>query len=368
MKTFKKILLAFSCLLSLFLMVGCSTLTEEEKEEQRKLKTEYEMIGKEYIQNSLKDKYGQDFEVYNIKVKQSKGSFFHTSSGKYIPSMSAKASYNNQEIDVFASIRDGDRICYDNYQKQEILKDFNDYIYNLYNIKPKITWANLFVDIDDFGESFGMNSLKYNGNIEEYIKTKSKEIDVLLIYDELVDISKLNDSISYLFNNTNKFYILTSSNFNNENANKLMSNNKINHFLPYIKNYLCFKDGEISFIENNLKEHKYFYYMGENEAFDLLHLKNVNIHIDMWKDSVDYMDSYNRVSEWFWAEPDSTFYLKAEHIKNYSLTKKYYIFSKFKDENGNYVLNYEEINNLYSNYIVFDSQNEGWFTICEYNS
>ena len=44
------------------------------------------------------------------------------------------------------------------------------------------------------------------------------------------------------------------------------------------------------------------------------------------------------------------------------------MFSKFKDENGNYVLNYEEINNLYSNYIVFDSQNEGWFTICEYNS
>jgi hypothetical protein len=282
--------------------------------------------------------------------------------------MSAKASYNNQEIDVFASIRDGDRICYDNYQKQEILKDFNDYIYNLYNIKPKITWANLFVDIDDFGESFGMNSLKYNGNIEEYIKTKNKEIDVLLIYDEMIDISKLNDSISYLFNNTNKFYILTSSNFNNENANKLMSNNKINHFLPYIKNYLCFKDGEISFIENNLKEHKYFYYMGENEAFDLLCLKNVNIHIDMWKDSVDYMDSYNRVSEWFWAEPDSTFYLKADYIKNYSLTKKYYIFSKFKDENGNYILNYEEINNLYSNYIVFDSQNEGWFTICEYNS
>ena len=39
----------------------------------------YEMIGKEYIQNSLKDKYGQDFEVYNIKVKQSKGSFFHIS-------------------------------------------------------------------------------------------------------------------------------------------------------------------------------------------------------------------------------------------------------------------------------------------------
>ena len=44
----------------------------------------------------------------------------------------------------------------------------------------------VFIDIDDFGESFGMNSLRYNGNIEEYIKTKNKEIERLTIENRIL--------------------------------------------------------------------------------------------------------------------------------------------------------------------------------------
>ena len=330
------------------------------------LDEEYEIIGKNYIQKTLKDKYGLDFEVYNINVKESKGSLWNISSGKYIPSMSAKASCGDIKIDIFASIREGDEICYDNYQKEEILKDFNNYILSLYKTKPTLIWANIFVDIDKFSENDGMNKIKYDGNIVNYLKSKNKEIDLLLVYEEDVDINNINDSISFLFNTVNKLYVLTSSNFSNENANKLMSNNKIDHFLPYIKNFICLTNEKISFEENNLKEDTYFYYKGTNEAFNSLCLKNVNIHIDMWRDYIDYLDEYSRISKWFWAEPNSTYYLKSEFLKDYSMLKEYYVFSKFKNENGGYVLSYEKIDNLYSDYIVFESTNEGWFMICEH--
>ena len=49
-----------------------------------------------------------------------------------------------------------------------------------------------------------------------------------------------------------------------------------------------------------------------------------------------------------------------------SMLKEYYVFSKFKNENGGYVLSYEKIDNLYSDYIVFESTNEDWFMICEH--
>ena len=369
MKIFKKILLVLSCFLSLFLMVGCSTLTEEEREEQRKLKTEYEVIGKDYIEKSLKNKYGVNFDVYDIDVKQSKGSFFDTDSGYYIPSMTAKASFNNKIIDVFASIRENDSVCYDNYEREDILKDFNAFIYDLYKIKPDILWANIFVDIGNFTENNGMNKIKYSGNIRDYLKAKNKELEIVLIYNNIDCLNVVSDDIVFLFENTNKCFLLnSSSNFKEENIDKIILNNNINHFLPNIKEGLFLKDGKLTFIENNLKENKYFYYLGENENFNSLYLNSVDLHIDMWRDNIEYIDKFNRISEWFWAEPNSTYYLKSKYLKNYDVSKKYYVFSKIKDENNNYILKCEEITSTYFDYIVVENNNFGWFTICEYNN
>ena len=73
-------------------------------------------------------------------------------------------------------------------------------------------------------------------------------------------------------------------------------------------------------------------------------------------------------SEWFWAEPNSTYYLKSKYLKNYDVSKKYYVFSKIKDENNNYILKCEEITSTYFDYIVVENNNFGLFTICEYNN
>ena len=140
---------------------GCS------KEGQKK--AHYISIGVPYMEGYLFEKYGEKLTVENVRVPEFKPRWLYSS--KYMPMVCGDVEINGKTYEVCVEIGET-LVAYDNIQKEEILRDFNEYFSDIVGSEAYYTAImlpenaipnyNYYVP-DDF-----MINEYYDGNIADF--------------------------------------------------------------------------------------------------------------------------------------------------------------------------------------------------------
>lgn len=360
MKKIYKTMILTILSLSLLTLVGCSNkLTPEEKKAQEELRKEYSMIGKTFIEESLQEKYNDEFEVLSVNVLQYHDTLFSLPTGKYTQTMTAKVESNGKRFEVYANIDPENRYCADNYQKNEIKEDFTEYINSFYDVAPYATYERIFKSIGPFDGAYGMNSEYYDGNIEKYLENRGEALSVVLFYNNL-DSFEITDKMNHALNTKGNFYIINAykNSLKNKDAESIIYSYKINDYAPYIKEYFYFKNGESKYVENDLISIKSIMIeknlgLNENDIFPA----DIDFDKNLWKkEIVEHMSKVSRVSDWF-IQKDYDIYFNTSFIKGFNNSKKsYVIFTAYKDSNGEFVYSADYLykHNIAGEYMIIE--------------
>lgn len=374
-------------LLCSLIFTGCSnnnlpfSLSSEEQAYKDSIHEEYDGIARMRIKEALTEKYNEEITITSFDIVANLDYSFGFTSEPYKKVATGKAKIGDDEFDIYLrwdiDNNPANFICCDNREKDEILKDLDEYFTNLYGHKPYAAYYEVFSSLGyEFDKEDGMLQEKYTGNIEDYMNKFSGLIKIAVAYEDLESIF-IADSVdeagevvsnipNSLLKSKNIYIINTFDNsFDIKMLKSIISRSKINEFLPLIKEYVQFERGATKKWENTMTEFAEFTYSGNNTDKNILVDTDCDLDIKKW-DHLPIQDllNYKIVSDWFYApENDSTFYIKEDSLNLQSSKYTVLLCHKSSENSARYL--FDVISSNGSGYLMIEpKQANTWFVIC----
>lgn len=248
----KKIMLKIIAMIIIIFLLGslsgCSNLykaiiTPSRLSKEGQKKAHYISIGVPYMEGYLFEKYGEKLTVENVRVPEFKPRWLYACT--YMPMVCGDVETNGKTYEVCVEIGET-LVAYDNIQKEEILRDFNEYFSDIVDSEAYYTAImlpenaipnyNYYVP-DDF-----MINEYYDGNIADFYvncnhswcKDNKHPVKMMALYRD-ADFDKLPADItnSHMFSNV-ILAITPDRELNQDESTAVLKSGIKSYCLPYI--------------------------------------------------------------------------------------------------------------------------------------
>ncbi len=272
MRTFKVLASAALIMILSITFMGCGSHIIKEKI--------YKEKGKEIAQNYIKDKYGFEGNITNVRVQRENGSILDNSpppTGK----VHVDIEHDGVKFQVYVDAKNDDEKCYDNYQKDEIEKAAISKVSKCAGMEPagyKFCYGALISASPEYN---GMVDLYFDGsNLDDVLNSDGVQVVAIFEFNGISDFDSLNN-----LNFPNRKYnsLLLVNYRDDESIGKVTTHDYgclvsfgkdytekcIYENAMYIKNARLIKDGSNKDFFNHVKESSGIYYLNSENNDDI---------------------------------------------------------------------------------------------------
>lgn len=378
-------IITFCILVCSLIFTGCSnspfSFSSEKQAYKKSIRKEYDGIARMRINEALTEKYEEKITITSLNIIANLDYSLGFGSEPYKKVATGKAKIGNDEFDIYLKWDINNEpskfVCYDNREKEDILNDLEKYFANLYGHKPYAAYYEAFSSLGyEFDRKDGMIQEKYTGNIEDYMNEFSNLIKIVVAYDDLNTIF-IEDTVNefgevikgtpdVLLKAKNVYIINTfDDSLTEKNLKSIISELKINEFLPLINEYIQIEKGVAMKWSNNMTEFAEFTYKGSITDKSILVDDDCNLELKKWENlPIADFSEHKIVSDWYYTpEKNSAFYINEDFLDINA--SKYTVLFCHKNSKDNMNYSFKVIRSNDTGYLRVEPKQENtWFVIC----